>query len=163
MLLHGLSIFMLPQHYRSLSISQIHSDMSKHYQDLCSKYLARRRRLSLPPSLPSSLSPSLPSGSSSVSTSTHWQKAMAFLKRNLKFQRAHRSQPDKGGQHGGMFFLIYSCKVKAASCLSDSFPLIKGLIIPNLPNQLYPYAHLLGYFIHKALNKLLFYFFAPTF
>lgn len=56
-----------------------------------------------------------------------------------------------------MLFQMYGCTVKAAS-LPDSFPLIKGLIIPHLPIQLYLYADLLDYFIHKALNKILFFF-----
>lgn len=49
--------------------------------------------------------------------------------------------------------LIHSCKVKATS-LPDSSTLIKGLVIPHLPIQVYLYTDLLGYFLHKALNKM---------
>lgn len=126
------------------STFQIHTGMSKRYQDLCSKYLARRRRPSLPPCLP---------WCSRVSAGTHRQKAVAFPKSNRKTWNSSRP----AGCSLPRVCLIHSCKVKAMS-LPDTFTLIKGLVIPHLPIQVYPYTHLLGYLIHKALNKMPFFF-----
>ena len=109
-----------------------------------------KEKVALPPSLP----PSLPR-CSRVSAGTRWQKAVAFPKSSRKTWNPRRP----AGRSLPRVCLLHSCKVKVMS-LPDSFALIKGLVIPHLPIQVYPYTHLLGYFIHKALNETPFFFFS---
>lgn len=73
---------------------------------------------------------------------------------NLKSQQTRRLQPAEGLSDTQL-------QVKAAS-LPDSLSLIKRLVITHLPVKVYTYTRLFGYFIHKTLNKMPF-FFVPTF
>lgn len=107
----------------------------------------------IPPSLP----PSLPA---QVQQGQCWQ-ALAEggsipkkQQENLKSQQTRRLQPAEGLSDTQL-------QVKAAS-LPDSLSLIKRLVITHLPVKVYPYTCLFGYFIHKTLNKMPF-FFVPTF